>query len=108
MQHSTLRFSTGYRLSFSYSVPGTGAGANDVELDIKYYDFSKTHTDFNDIAYPTISSPSYVASPYGAWLSISNNPAGDTFSTWYREDAAVNHEISDTIILVAQSGTIKK
>ncbi|XP_060555809.1 uncharacterized protein LOC132716530 [Ruditapes philippinarum] len=89
-------------------VPGPGAGANDVELDVKYYDFEKSHTDFNDLAYPTISSPTYVASPYGAWLSISNNPAGDTFSTWYRDDHPVNREISDTIILVAQTGTIKK
>ncbi|XP_053385192.1 uncharacterized protein LOC123535922 isoform X1 [Mercenaria mercenaria] len=89
-------------------VPGPGAGASDVELDVKYYDFSKSHADFNDLSYPTISSPSYVASPYGAWLSISNNPTADTFSAWYREDSSVNYEISDTIILYAQTGTIKK
>lgn len=104
-----------FKLTFDFliaiitlTVPGPGAGPTDVELEVKYYDFSKLHTDFNDLAYPTISTPTYVASPYGAWLSISNNPAADTFSTWYREDSSVNFEITDTVILAAQTGTVKK
>ena len=90
------------------SVNGTAAGPTDVTLNIKYYDFSKVHVDFQDILYPTISNPSYVDSPYGAWLSISNNPTADTFSTWYRYDSSVNYEITDTLILRAQTGTVKR
>ena len=95
-------------ISFSFTASTTPAGTNDVELNLKYYDFSKTHTDFNDVAYMTISNPTYVASPYGAWMSISNNPTTDTFSTWYRYDSSVNHEINSSIILRHQSGTIKR
>lgn len=95
-------------LSIIVLVNGTAAGPTDVTLDAKYYDFSKVHTDFQDVMYPSISNPSYVDSPYGAWLSISNTPTADTFSTWYRHDSAVNYEIAGTIILRAQTGTVKK
>lgn len=87
---------------------GTAAGPQDVELDIKYYDFSKVHVDFQDVVYPSINNPSYVDSPYGAWLSVSNTPTTDTFSTWYRHDSSVNYEIKSTIILKAKTGTVKK
>ena len=84
------------------------AGPNDIELDVLYYDFSKTHVDFNDIGYISVGTPTYVASPYGAWMSISSTPSSDTFSEWYRYNTGINYEINDTMILVAQTGTIKR
>ena len=84
------------------------AGPTDIELDILYYDFSKTHTDFDDIGYISVQNPSYVASPYGAWMSMSSTPSTDTFSEWYRYNNGINYEISDTIVLVAQTGTVKR
>ena len=77
-------------------------------LSVNYYDFSKTHADFDDISYVSVSDPQYVASPYGAWLSASSNPVADTFSTWYRQDWSVNQMISNILILYHQSGTIKR
>ena len=90
---------------FSVS-PGT-AGPQDIELNVLYYDFSKTHSDFGD-TYITVGTPTYVASPYGAWLSISSTPASDTFSQWYRFNSGINQEFNQTMILVAQTGTIKR
>ena len=83
-------------------------GADDIELDVIYYDFSKFHVDFQNFQYLTINKPAYVASPYGAWLAISDYPQGDTFSEWYRSVPGTNHEITDTMILEYQSGTLKR
>ena len=84
------------------------SGPNDIVLEVIYYDFSKTHADFQDIEYLTISQPAYVASPYGAWLSVSSTPNTDTFSEWYRSVPGTNEEIVDTLILEAQTGTLKR
>ncbi|XP_052265940.1 uncharacterized protein LOC127868328 [Dreissena polymorpha] len=89
------------------TIPGT-AGPQDVILDVMHYDFSKTNPDFADILYPSIKNPSYVASPYGAWLSISNTPTSDSFSKWYRSNPTVNYALNNTLILAHQSGTIKR
>ncbi|XP_060579535.1 uncharacterized protein LOC132736424, partial [Ruditapes philippinarum] len=88
----------------------TPAGPNDIEIIAKFYDFSKLHADFDDLEYITISNPSYVDSPYGAWLSASSTPTSDTFSTWYREDDVNNNniEINGSLILREQTGTIKR
>jgi hypothetical protein len=66
--------------------------------------------DFDDLEYITISNPSYVDSPYGAWLSASSTPTSDTFSTWYRGDDVNNNNIviDGSLILRAQTGTIKR
>ena len=87
---------------------GGTAGPTDVTLSLTYYDFEKSHPDFEDISYVTISKPTYVASPYGAWPAASSSPAGDTFSSWYRSVATTNQEITGTIILAAQTGSIKR
>ena len=86
----------------------TEAGAQDLVLDVLYYDFSKEHPDFADLVFPGIDSPTLVSSPYGAWLKVSDTPADDTFSAWYRSNVSVNHEVNDTIILAHQSGSTKK
>lgn len=94
-----------------YSCPLTGtpatAGPGDIELEVTYYDFSKVHEDFNDLEYVTISDPSYVDSPYGAWLAASSTPISDSFSKWYRNDAD-NVEIVSTLILEEITGTTKR
>ena len=84
------------------------AGPADIELSVIYYDFSKTHSDFDNVGEISIGTPSYVSSPYGAWLSASNTPTTDTFSQWYRFNNGINYEIASTMILAAQNGTVKR
>ena len=79
-----------------------------MELPVIYYDFSKTHPDFDNVGVISFSTPTYVASPYGAWLSVSNHPTTDTFSQWFRHNQNINHEITSTLILTAQNGTVKR
>ncbi|KAK3095292.1 hypothetical protein FSP39_012895, partial [Pinctada imbricata] len=80
----------------------SSASVSDWVLPIVNYDFSVTNSDFNGFADSLITGPTYVASPYGAWLSRSANPASDTFSGWFVEQStAVNYAFSDTIILTA-------
>ncbi|XP_053385183.1 uncharacterized protein LOC123535929 [Mercenaria mercenaria] len=88
----------------------TPAGPNDTEIDVKYYDFSKLHADFADLEYIKISNPSYVDSPYGAWLSASSTPTSETFSTWYREDDvnSDNYEIAGKLILEYKTGSTQR
>ena len=75
------------------------AGATDIDLDVIYYDFSISHVDFDNIGYVLVSNPTYVASPYGAWLSMSSTPTTDTFSQWYRYNSGINYKITDDIVL---------
>ncbi len=62
--------------------------AEDYVLEVQLYDFSYSHPDFSGVSSATFTSPTYVASPYGAWLAdpTSSNPTQDTFSTWFRKD----------------------
>lgn len=41
----------------------------------------------------------YIASPYETWLAISNLPAGDIFSDWFRSASARNKVITSTLLL---------
>ena len=62
--------------------------------------FSVTHDDFNGFALSySINLPSYVPSPYGAWLAISDSPSLDSFSDWFRYVSGTNYEFNSTIIL---------
>ncbi|KAK3582849.1 hypothetical protein CHS0354_039999 [Potamilus streckersoni] len=72
---------------------------SDLKLIITYYDFSKNHSDFDGTSGITVSSPTYIPSPYGAWLAISNSPTSDTFSDWYRSVPGTNYKIESTINL---------
>ena len=84
-------------------------GPDDLVLEVWYYDFSRSHTDFQDINYVSVTNPTYVPSPYGAWLAASTTPSTDTFSTWFRYDDVGNnnYEINDTLILVNQADSSK-
>jgi len=81
------------------------AGANipvekdDFQLDVSYYDFDKTHNDFAHDSSTTVSKPKYVASPYGEWLAVSDNPTCDSFSDWFRNVPNVNHMVQSTVVL---------
>lgn len=74
-------------------------------LEVKYYDFSKLHSDFDDLEDVPLTTANYVDSPYGAWLYDTSHAALDT---WYRYVSGTNYEIVDKIILEAQTGTIKR
>lgn len=54
-----------------------------------------------------VDSPSYVPSPYGAWLAISSSPSLDSFSNWFRFADGLSFEFNSTIILkgIAAEGT---
>ena len=71
----------------------------DYHFDISYYDFSKSHDDFSASIMPAYSQPTYVASPYGAWLSNSDTPTSDTFSDWFRDRPGINHLIRGELVL---------
>ncbi|XP_052065558.1 uncharacterized protein LOC127705275 [Mytilus californianus] len=84
--------------------PGGTPGVNDWVLPIIYYDFSVTDSDFTGYADTTISKPTYIPSPYGAWLKRSSNPSSDTFSGWFVDNPGTNMAFNDTIILTADTG----
>lgn len=79
--------------------------AGDIDLEVAYYDFSASHSDFTGLGYVPVRQPSYVASPYGAWLSRSNSPTTDSFSDWFRERLSDNHYYNSTLTLTYQSGS---
>ncbi len=72
---------------------------------MQIYDFSNTHPDFSDSSDATFSKPTYMASPYGAWLAASTNPSADTFSYWFRDTSGVNQYFTNNITLVYYSST---
>ena len=76
-------------------------GAGDYRFNINYYDFSKINHDFS--AMPVYSQPTYVASPYGEWLS--NTAASLTFSDWFTNKPATNHLIQRELVLKYNSTT---
>ncbi|KAK2177983.1 hypothetical protein NP493_567g04005 [Ridgeia piscesae] len=47
----------------------------------------------------TVSKPKYVASLYGEWLAVSDNPTCDSFSDWFRNVPNVNHMVQSTVVL---------
>ncbi|XP_022099461.1 uncharacterized protein LOC110984001 isoform X2 [Acanthaster planci] len=77
----------------------TEATAQDIKLAIVYYDFSSGNSDFTPVGKDVISQPTYVVSPYGAWLAISDNPTGDAFSGWFRNNPGVNYAIDTELVL---------
>lgn len=79
-------------------------GANDVVLEVIYHDFSESYT---EMPQDTVLNTTFVDSPYGAWLAASSSPLYDTFSTWFRKDVN-NIEIKSSLVLVAQTGTVKR
>lgn len=71
--------------------------------------YSVAHDDFvpgSSLSY-SINRPSYVPSPYGAWLAISDTPSQDSFSDWFRYVAGTTYEFNSTVILkgYASEGT---
>ena len=72
---------------------------DDYQLDVSYYDFDKTHNDFAQDSSTNVSKPVYVASPYGEWLAVSDNPTCDSFSDWFRSVPDVNHMVQSTVVL---------
>lgn len=65
---------------------------------------SVTDSDFTGYTDTTISKPTYVPSPYGAWLKRSTNPSSDTFSGWFVDNPGTNNAFNDSIILTADTG----
>ena len=53
----------------------------------------------------TFRNPQYIHSPYGSWLAISNTPASDTFSQWFRSDSARNIHYEEKLELQKQLET---
>ena len=66
---------------------------------IEFFSFSVSHPDFTSVGKSVVSRPSYVPSPYGAWLAISDNPTGDSFSRWFRHDTSINYAIESQLVL---------
>lgn len=65
------------------------------------------HVDFTGFPLTyTVNSPTYVPSPFGAWLAISNTPSTDTFSDWFRYVEDMTFEFESTLVLkgVASEG----
>ncbi|XP_069131706.1 uncharacterized protein [Argopecten irradians] len=71
----------------------------DWTLPIVYYDFSDTHPDFVGYETAITSRPTYVPSPFEAWLSRSTNPSTDSFSSWFVDNPATNIAVESTIKL---------
>ncbi|XP_078483459.1 uncharacterized protein LOC144743491 [Ciona intestinalis] len=80
-------------------IPATKSETNLWILPIQYYDFSAYHPDFDGLHTINPTNPSYVASPFGAWLTASANPATDAIASWFRSIPATNQLLSNTITL---------
>ena len=48
------------------------------------------------------NSPRYIASPYTTWLAVSSNPAGDSFSDWFRSESSRNKHYEGKLQLKKQ------
>lgn len=77
-------------------------GANDYRFELTNYDFSNTHPDFMGAYDTNVNQPTYVASPYGAWLASSLNPTADTFSDWFRSKSGTNVAFDNPLVLEYQ------
>ena len=53
-------------------------------------------------------NPQYVHSPYGSWLAVSNNPAADSFSQWFRSESNRNIHYEEKLELGLQLETDAK
>ena len=60
----------------------------------------RSHIDFVGVKYEEkYKNPTYVASPFGSWLAISNNPVADSFSKWFLQDSVRNMHYEGSIEL---------
>ena len=75
----------------------------DIEFTVTYYDFSLLHPDFTYLPSTAMTylDPTYIPSPYGAWLAFDSDPSDDTTSDWFRDvsDSGTNIVVEDTLIL---------
>nr|XP_054757339.1 uncharacterized protein LOC129263455 [Lytechinus pictus] len=76
----------------------TESGGLDISLQILYYDFSATEDDFDSSTKTLKISPTYVDSPFPAWLRESDDPTSDTFSDWFRN--VDNNYVFETNIVI--------
>ncbi|KAJ8299288.1 hypothetical protein KUTeg_023348 [Tegillarca granosa] len=87
------------RTAATTATANSSASANDWVLTMLNYDFSVAHSDFTGFADAVISSPQYVPSPFGSWLLRSNDPASDSFSSWFVDNPGTNYAFNSTIVL---------
>ncbi|KAJ8049747.1 Thrombospondin-4 [Holothuria leucospilota] len=82
-----------YGTTIEATAPSSNSSVIDLDLTflVNYYDFSASDTDFNSLTKSNYDSPTYIPSPYGSWLAISNTPTLDTFSHWFRDNPSVNY-----------------
>ena len=78
-------------------------GENDFLLPVTHYDFRVSHVDFTYTSYTSYSDPTYIPSPYGAWLTVSSNPLADSFSDWFHYNDGVNIPLQNAMVLVYDS-----
>ena len=64
-----------------------------------HYDFSVVHEDFTYATEDYYNNPIYVASPYGAWLTMSTNPLTDRFSDWFHDKEGTNIAVENVLAL---------
>ncbi|XP_068721591.1 uncharacterized protein [Montipora capricornis] len=74
-------------------VTNTTANKTNYFIAATFYDFRAADGDFVGIpsSYREMfKNPRYIASPYGSWLAESSNPAGSSFSDWFRSESQRN------------------
>ena len=79
-------------------------GANDYILDAAIFDFSATHPDFTGTSTSSYTKPSYIASPSGGWLSVTNDPETSTFTDFFRQKPGKNYVFSKQLLLENKVG----
>ncbi|XP_071850679.1 uncharacterized protein [Apostichopus japonicus] len=97
--HTSIETVPAYVTTIEAPAPVSNTTLVDLDLSIvfAYYDFSLTDTDFNSLTKTKYDSPTYIPSPYGSWLAISNNPTADSFSHWFRDNPSVNYAFEFTV-----------
>eukprot|EP00057_Strongylocentrotus_purpuratus_P008999 XP_011663473.1 PREDICTED: uncharacterized protein LOC105437956 [Strongylocentrotus purpuratus] len=83
---------------FQASTNLTKSEGMDISLQILYYDFSATEDDFDYATKTLKTTPTYVDSPFPAWLRESDVPSNDTFSDWFRN--VDNNYVFETNIVI--------
>ena len=75
------------------------AGTDGILLKMTHYDFTISHEDFTYATEDHYSNPTYMPSPYGAWLAMSDNPLSDGFSGWFHYKDGTNIAIDNALVL---------
>ncbi|XP_028399982.1 uncharacterized protein LOC114523303 [Dendronephthya gigantea] len=87
-------------------IVNTTTNTSNYYLDITYYDFKASESDFVSVNYDgPFPNPRYIASPFESWLYYDGHPG---HSDWFRSESVRNRHYTDSIELTSTHDVDKK